>query len=103
MERTALTVTQIIQEFNNYIRNNGGDYSRWYFGIASDPSDRLFSDHNVNKDKEDAWVFRDCGSETAARKVEKYFLDRGCDGGAGGGDSSTRYAYAYKKNTHTRP
>jgi hypothetical protein len=102
MERTALTVTQIIQEFNNYIRNNGGSYSRWYVGIASDPRDRIFNDHNVNKDN-DAWIFRDCGAETAARKVEKYFLDRGCAGGTGGGDSSTTYAYAYKKNTHTRP
>ncbi|MFQ5714946.1 MAG: hypothetical protein ACE5GU_13020 [Candidatus Scalinduaceae bacterium] len=101
MQGTVKTVAQIIQEINDHIRKSGGGYSRWYVGIASDPRDRLFNDHNVNKDN-DAWIIRDCGSETAARKVEKYFLDRGYDGGAGGGDSSTRYAYAYKKNTHTR-
>ena len=103
MQGTVKTVAQIIQEIDNHISKRGGGYSGWYVGIASDPSDRLFSDHNVNKDKEDAWIFRNCGSEAAARKVEKYFLGLGCDGGAGGGDSSTTYAYAYKKSAHTRP
>ena len=93
----------IIQEIDDYIRTIGGGYSYWYIGIASDPRDRLFNDHNVSKDNDD-YIIRDSGSEVAARKVEKYFLNRGCDGGTGGGgDSSTRFAYAYKKNLHTRP
>ncbi len=102
MERIVLTVTQIIQEIDNHIHKCGGGYSRWYVGIASDPRDRVLNDHNVDENN-DAWIVRDCGSETAARKVEKHFLGLGCDGGAGGGDSSTTYAYAYKKNAHTRP
>ncbi len=102
MEGTVKNVAQIIKEIDDHIRESGGGYSGWYVGIASDPRDRLFNDHNVNKDK-DAWVYRDCGSEAAARKVEKYFLDRGYDGGTGGGDISTTYAYAYKKKDHTNP
>lgn len=102
MQGTVKTVAEIIQEIDNYISKRGGGYSDWYVGIASDPHDRVFNDHNVDKNN-DAWIIRDCGSEVAARKVEKYFLDRGCDGGTGGGDNSTTYAYAYKKNTHTRP
>lgn len=102
MQGTIKTVARIIQEIENYIHKYGGGYSRWYVGIASDSRDRLFNDHNVDESN-DAWIIRDCGSEAAARKYEKYFLDRGCDGGTGGGDSATRYAYAYKKNAHTRP
>ena len=102
MEKTVKGVEQIIQEIDNYIRKYGGDYSRWYIGSASDPRDRLFNDHNVNKDR-DSWIYRDCGSEAAARKVEQFFLRKGCDGGTGGGDISTTNAYAYKMNDHTNP
>ncbi len=96
------TTNQIIREIDDHIRKCGGGYSLWYVGIASDPKDRLFNDHNVDE-KNDAWIHRDCGSESAARRVEKHFLTKGCDGGAGGGDYSTKYAYAYKKKSHTRP
>ncbi|MDR4496483.1 MAG: hypothetical protein MRK02_00925 [Candidatus Scalindua sp.] len=101
MSRTVITIAEIIQDIDNHIHKCGGVYSRWYIGIASDPRDRLFNDHKVEKNN-DAWIIRDCGSEEAVRRVEKYFLDRGCDGGTGGGDSATTYAYAYKKNAHTR-
>lgn len=102
MISVANTTDQIIEEFDDYILKNGGGYSLWYIGVASYPQDRLFNDHNVDKNN-DAWIYRDYGSEYAARVVEKHFLAKGCDGGTGGGDSSTKYAYAYKKKPHTRP
>ncbi|HDY67115.1 MAG TPA: hypothetical protein ENH85_04905 [Candidatus Scalindua sp.] len=102
MERTVKTVTQIIKEIDDHIRECGGSYSRWYIGITSDYRERLFNDHNVNKDR-NSWIYRDCGSEAAARKVEQFFLRKGCDGGTGGGDISTTYAYAYEKKDHTNP
>ena len=33
------------------VQNNGGVYSNWYVGIASDIEQRLFGDHNVDKEK----------------------------------------------------
>ncbi len=103
MKEKAAIATQVIQEIDDYIRTVGGGYSCWYIGIASDPRDRLFNDHSVNKDNDD-YIIRDCGSEVAASKVEKYFLNRNYDEGTGGGDDgSTRFAYAYKKNARTRP
>ena len=102
MATTTKSVQQIIREVEDYIAKCGGPYSRWYAGVAADPRDRLFNDHNVAENG-DAWIIEDCGTDTAARQVEKYFLDRDCDGGAGGGDSSTRFFYAYKKSAHTRP
>lgn len=98
---TLKTVAEIIADIESYIRNNGGVYKGWYAGVASDPRTRLFNDHSVNE-KGDAWIFRDCGTDTAARKVEDYFLAKGCDGDTGGGDRSTKYVYAYKANAHTR-
>jgi len=96
------TANQVVTEIDAYIRQGGGGYSAWYVGIASEPRQRLFDDHNVDKDR-DAWIYRDCGSQVVARQVEVYFLQRGCQGGGGGGDSSTHYAYAYKMNAHTNP
>ena len=90
----------VISDINDHIKKCGGSYSNWYAGIATDPSDRLFNDHNVDKDN-DAWVYRDCGTESAARAVEKHFLNLGCKGGPGGG-IAPQYTYAYKINNHTR-
>jgi len=97
-----MNLQSIISDFEAYMRNHGGRYPEWYAGIASDPKGRLFNDHNVSESS-DAWIYRDCGSATAARTVEDYFLRKGCDGGTGGGDNTTRYVYAYKKNGHTNP
>ena len=96
------SVNQVINDFNNYIRQYGGIYSQWYVGVASDPRDRLFSDHNV-QERIDAWIYDNCGTDTAARKLEQYFLNLGCKGGPGGGDYNTKYAYAYKITINTNP
>ena len=93
--------TQIIADIDAHIRNCGGTYSAWYCGIASDPRQRLFTDHNVDE-KNGAWIIRDCGTDTAARRVEEHFLKKGCKGGGGGGDRTTRYVYAYKITNTTR-
>ncbi len=92
---------KVIQDVEAYIGQHGGRYREWYAGIATKPRDRLFNDHNINE-KTDAWIFRDCGSESTARKVEKHFLGKGCDGGTGGGITPT-FFYAYKKKAHTNP
>lgn len=102
MNTASRTISQVIREINDYIYKGGGGYADWYIGIATDPRVRLFNDHSVEKES-DSWIFRDCNTDANARNVEEYFLNKGCDGGAGGGDSSTKYAYAYKKNSHTRP
>ena len=94
------TISKIIREINDYMVSWGGNYRDWYVGIASNPRDRLFNDHNVNE-KTDAWIYRDAGTSSAARQVETYFLNLGCQGGSGGDDYTTRYAYAYKINSHT--
>lgn len=97
----ATTLNQVAIEIQNHMNQCGGSYREWYVGIASDVRKRLFMDHNVHE-KGDAWIFRDCGMDMVARSVEKYFIDKGCDGGSGGGDQTTKYVYAYRKAPHTR-
>ncbi len=97
-----MTVFQVISKIEQYMAIKGGHYADWYVGIAADPRQRLFSDHNV-REIGDWWIYEDCGNDTAARQVEDYFLNKGCDGGPGGGDHATRYAYAYRKAAHTNP
>lgn len=95
------TSTSIVAEIKEYMSKNGGAYSDWYVGIAADPKARLFNDHNVNEHS-GVRIYRDAGSETEARRIEKHFLDLGCDGGDGGGGFNTRYVYAYKKTSFTK-
>lgn len=93
--------TEIIADVTNYVRDCGGEYSDWYAGIAATPQDRLFNDHGV-QEKGDSWIYRECSGSETARGIEEYFLDRGMDGGTGGGDATTKYVYAYRKSAHSR-
>jgi hypothetical protein len=98
----SATVEQtVMAEVNGHIAKCGGGYSAWYVGIAADPRQRLFTDHCVSE-KGDAWIFRDCGNDTTARRIEQAFLNAGCKGGDGGGDRNTRFVYAYKITSTTR-
>lgn len=98
---TTISLQQVVKDIDDYIRNNGGKYSEWYCGIAADPRDRLFTGHSV-EEKKGPWIFRDCGSDDDARKVEAYFHAKGCQGGGSGGDENTRFVYAYKITAQTR-
>jgi len=92
----------VVQEIDEYIRTHGGGYRAWYVGIAANPRDRLFNGHCVRKHG-DLWIYRDAGSDAAARQAESYFLSLGCRGGDGGGSFQTRFVYAYKMALQTRP
>jgi len=94
---------EIKQEIKNHMQECGGSYSDWYVGISSDPRKRLFEEHKV-REKGDAWIYRQAYNNESARNVEQYFINvLGTDGGSGGGDESSVYVYAYKKNNHTEP
>lgn len=90
------------QEIRSYVENCGGAYSDWYVGIASDPRQRLFVEHNVDEEN-GQWIYYRCESSYVAREVEEFFVNTlGTSGGTGGGDSTTRYVYAYKITRYTK-
>jgi hypothetical protein len=97
---TVKTKNAIKEHLLNHIHSRGGHYSGWYIGIAKNPKERLFNDHNV-QEVGGHWVYEQCASDTIAREIEKEFLELDFDGGGGGGDHETIFIYAYKKTTNT--
>jgi hypothetical protein len=77
-------------------------YQSSYIGITSDINKRLFIDHNVSK-KSGHWIYRNARSNDIAREVEKYFIDKGMNGGGEGDDYTSRIVYAYNKTPDTNP
>lgn len=92
---------EIVNQIYAYIQQVGGSSRDWYVGIASEPRSCLFVRHNVTETG-GAWIYRDAGTDSSARAIERAFTDVGYSGGPGGGDSSTRYVYAYKITSSTR-
>lgn len=97
-----MTPNQVATEIQNHINNRNWGIYGWYFGIATDPRDRLFSDHNV-EEHGGQWVYRQADTEQDARDAEVILLERfpKGHGGPGGGDHPL-YVYAYKIESHTK-
>lgn len=95
------SINEVASQIDAHIQKRGGGYSNWYCGIASEPRQRLFVDHNVDE-KNGSWIYKDAGSENAARQIEQHFLNKGCKGSGGGGDYTTHYVYAYRITSSTR-
>jgi len=94
------TAQEAYNEILAHIQQQGGSFSSWYCGITENIQDRLFGDHKVPK-KDHWFIHRHCVSSAAARKVEETLLNKGCDGGTGGGDTDTDHVYAYLKTSVT--
>ena len=84
----------IEQEIDSLIRNTGGNYREWYIGLALNPRKEMFDVHHVSE-KSGTWVYKDAGSEMAARNIEAIFIKKGCKSGTAKKDSS-RHVYVYK-------
>ena len=97
----AKSKKEIIKDIERHMAKRGGDIGDWYVGIAAKPKKRLFDDHSVDKDN-GAWIHRRASSDSVARDIEKHFLDKGAQGGMGGGGEDSTAVYAYKITWDTR-
>ena len=94
--------SSVANDIVHYIRKTNTPLTEWYVGIAEDAEARIFEEHGVNKDV-DYWIYRECATADAARRVEQYFTTNyQTDGGSGVGSDASRFVYAYKKELHTR-
>ena len=85
----------IANQIQIHADKEGSGYHQWYCGIAADPDQRLFDEHNVPRGEGKAWwIQKNAGSEQIARDTENYLIGLGFDGAAGGGDYSTIHVYA---------
>jgi hypothetical protein len=98
---SAILTGQAQSKILAHMTKCGGAFANWYCGIACDPRDCLFNRHGVDEHG-GTWIYRDCGTDAAARAVERHFLSLGCRGGGSGGGPDTRYVYAYCITSTTR-
>ncbi|MEA5034222.1 hypothetical protein SDC9_104364 [bioreactor metagenome] len=89
-----MTKQEIIDIIDNW--RNDIPYEYFYIGITDNINERLFGYH-----KPDAGCdFYQADSETIARDVEKYFLNKNMKGGTGGGKKPT-FVYVYQITENT--
>lgn len=67
--------------------------SIWTIGITDDPSRRK-SEHEAEGKDVKYWRDWKADTETVARNVEAYFIDKGMKGSTGGGERPT-YVYVF--------
>ena len=78
------------QEIKNEIEGCiKGNYSAWTIGVTDD-LERRKGEHNNPQ----YWHQWDAATESIARRIETYFLDKGCKG-AGGGRGNANYVYIF--------
>ena len=68
-------------------------YSSWTIGVTDRPLDRK-REHEQNGEDVSCWLDWDASTETVARRIEQYFLNKGCKG-AGGGPGKANYVYIF--------
>lgn len=69
------------------------DIKIWTIGVTDDPQRRK-AEHDANGESTTHWTDWKADTETIARNVEKYFLDKGMKGGTGGGEHPI-YVYVF--------
>lgn len=90
---------QIANDIVNHVDSD--NKSNWYVGIATNPTNRLFDDHCVDKEH-GGWIYRDASNETDARDTEAYLLNEYHFKGDVGGGNHPTYVYAYKITSYTK-
>ena len=98
------SVQQIKYEFLAYMKEFGGSFNQWYVGVANNPEQVLFSQHNVDREK-DYWIFKPALSFRATTTVLQYFREKLKTDGAdvGVGSDEMTYVYTFKKSATTIP
>ncbi|KAF3978804.1 MAG: hypothetical protein HFP77_00015 [Methylococcales symbiont of Iophon sp. n. MRB-2018] len=99
-DKISKSKQEIITVIDTHMQKFNYKNSDWYVGIASDPRDRLFNEHNVNENN-GTWVYEQASSDSVAREIEKMYINTGHDGGDGGGNYKSVYIYAYVKHAGT--
>ena len=97
-----MTFEEIINDIDAYRRKHNRIHaSKLYVGITNDVDRRLFGFHRVPKENH-WWIYRPADDVNTARQVEKYYLDKGMQGGDGGGNNESNIVYCYEVSEDTK-
>ncbi len=89
-QEVVMTEQEIISAIEGHI---AGRYSSWTIGVTDQPDKRKQQHERDGKDVS-YWHQWDASTELVARRVERYFVDKGCRG-AGGGPGNANYVYIF--------
>ena len=99
-----MTYNDIIKSIDEHLSKSAKQYYKdFYIGITDNIDERLFGYHKVNKNT-DWWIYCNGDTEDIARQVESYYINKGMDGGKGGGkgNGTTRFVYCYEITDNTK-
>ena len=97
-----MTFEEIINGIDAYRRKHNRNHaSKLYVGITNDVDRRLFGFHKVPRENY-WWIYCPADDVNTARQVEKYYLDKGMQGGDGGGNNESNIVYCYEVSEETK-
>ncbi len=88
----AKSEKDIRKAITDYAR--GGGYKKWRVGIGEDGRERV---RQQGADPDEALILTGYSAEVV-RMIEQDFLDKGMDGGPGGGSDESKQIYVFKKS-----
>ncbi len=89
-QEVVMTEQEIISAIEGHV---AGRYSSWIIGVTDQPDKRKQQHERDGKDVS-YWHQWDASTELVARRIERYFVDKGCRG-AGGGPGNANYVYIF--------
>jgi hypothetical protein len=94
------TRTQILDDFQRFIRRHDARLDDWYVGTATSGRDEMFDVHGFKPS--DVGLYRETAAADNAASIASFLIGRGAEG-----DSAEKpggiYIYAFRKNAHTNP
>ncbi|MGD1054858.1 MAG: hypothetical protein ABR867_02105 [Nitrososphaerales archaeon] len=88
-----LNAREIVYAIDYTVRESRSTYSDWRIGMTDDPSGRRKRHQDGGRDTQ-LWKQWEADSETEARSVEAYFIDKGMKGGVDG-DANGNFVYIF--------
>lgn len=91
------------EKVRGYIEANGGEFGRWFVGVAADPKDRLACEHSFNHQTGRAIVVGTLSMREALAAESALRKGHGCCGWKELPDEAARFVYAFLMTATTRP
>ena len=93
LDYVELKAREIVYLIDYTVRESRSTYSDWRIGITNDPSGRYKRHQDEGRDTR-LWKQWEADSETDARSVEAYFINKGMKGGVDG-DTNGNFVYVF--------
>ncbi len=92
----------LIIGFTKWLKQRPGTYADYQVGVATDPEGCLRRVRSLDEVRHHVSRFDIACTADTARRVERYFLDRGMRGASEGGDADSRAVFMYGDSPDSR-